>query len=322
MGKRLLMNSENNRVTYSDIRLVLYRTVKQLILIILLALIVKYAFCDTVLIRTDQMTPIIQNGDRVLFSKIKYTSPLKPFFRPRYKDLIIFKHPYYINKLSCLRIAAKPGDIITIENGIFSIANKPDTSFIQKSPDEETLPSEYSPRDNMPVFQVPKAGDNIALDTLSIRNFIFLYSIIKQENPHKHYNFKPQLYIDDSLTNDYFIKDFTLYTGMLSAIPDSFYSDWFFWDRLKAYLISSNVESRIELVFLLFNNQSPIKHYKIKKDFYFFLSDNWYKGHDSRYFGPIISTAIKGKVVGIIWSFTPDKPGKRALRIRRIGKII
>ena len=316
------MTFENHRVTYSDIRIVLYRVVKQLFLFILLALIVKYALCDTVLIRTDQMTPIIQNGDRVLFSKIKYVSPLKSFFHPRYKDLIIFKHPHYINKSSCLRIAAKSGDIITLENGIFSIANKPDISFIQKSPDEETLPAEYSPRDNMHIFQVPNIGDTIALDTLSIRNLIFFYSMIKQENPHKQYNFKPQLYIDDSLTNDYFIKDFTLYTGMFNAIPDSLYFDWFFWDRLKAYLISSNADNRIVVVFLFLDNQTPIKKYKIKKDFYFLLSDNWCRGYDSRYFGPVISTSIKGKAIGILWSFTPGKPGKRALRFRRIGKFI
>lgn len=316
------MNNGNNRVAHSDIRIILYRTVKQLALIILLALIIKYAFCDTALIETDQMTPAIQNGDRVLLSKIKYTSPFKVLFSPRYKDLIIFNHPYFVNKTGCLRTAGKPGDVVTIQNGILSIINRPDISFVQKPANEETLPSEYSPRDTMQLFRIPKTGDIFNMDTLCIRDFIFLYLMIKQENPQNSYPLQPLLYIDDSLTNDYIIKDFSLYTGKFSAISDTFYTDWFFWDRLKAYLSSANTDSEIELTFSLLENQSPVKQYTIKKDFYFLLSDNWCKGYDSRYFGPIVSTSIKGKVVGILWSFTPRKSGTRALRIRRIFKII
>ena len=316
------MNNGNNRVAYFDIRTIIYRTVKQLSLIILIALIVKYAFCDTVLIETDQMTPVIQNGDRVILSKIKYASPVKALFNPRHKDLIIFDHPHFVNKVSCLRIAGKPGDVITIQNGTLLIFDKPEITFVQKPVNEETLPSEYSPRDTMQLFRIPITGDNIDMDTLSIRDFIFLYMMIKQENPQNNYTLQPLLYIDDSLTNDYIIKDFSLYKGKFSAVSDTFYTNWFFWDRLEAYLSSTNMDSNIELTFTLLENQSPIKQYTIKKAFYFLLSDNWCKGYDSRYFGPIIAASIKGKVVGILWSFTPRTSGTRALRIRRIFKII
>ena len=316
------MKNGNNRATYYDIRLTLYRIVKQLALIILIALIIKYAFCDTVLIETDQMTPVIQNGDRVILSKSKYASPLKVLSSPRHKELIVFDHPHFADKVSCLRIAGKPGDGITIQNGILSIIDKPDLSFAQKPANEETLPAEYSPRDTMQLFRIPKTGDDIDMDTLCIRDFIFLYLMIKQENPENNYTLQPLLYIDDSLTNDYIIRDFSLYTGKFSAISDTFYADWFFWNRLEAYLSSIYMDGKIELTFTLLENQSPIKHYTVKKDFYFLLSDNWCKGFDSRYFGPIIETAIKGKVVGILWSFTPPTSGTRALRIRRIFKII
>lgn len=316
------MNNGHNRVPHFDIRIILYRTVKRLALIILLALIIKYAFCDTVLIGTDQMTPAIQDGDRVLLSKIKYASPFKVFFSPRHKDLIVFNHPHFKNKAGCLRIAGKPGDVVSIQNGTLSIINRPEISFNQKAVNEETLPSEYSPRDTMRLFRIPQTGDIINMDTLCIRDYIFLFLMIKQENPQNIYTLQPLLYIDDSLTNDYIIKDFSLYTGKFSAIPDTFYADWFFWDRLEAYLSSANSDSNIDLTFSLLENQSPIKQYTIKKDFYFLLSDNWRMGFDSRYFGPILETAIKGKVVGILWSFTPLKSGTRALRIRRIFKII
>lgn len=316
------MNEGNNRSAYFDIRLSLYHIIKQLVTIIILALIIKHAFCDTILIKTDQMTPVIQNGDRVIFSKFKYSSPFKIFFNPRYKELIIFDHPHFKKKTGCLRIAGKPGDSISIQNGAFSIINKPEISFSQKPANEATLPSEYSPRDTMQLFRIPTKGDIFNMDTLSIRDYILLYLMIKQENPQNNYTLQPLLYIDDSLTNDYFIKGFALYKGKFSAINDTFYSDWFFWDRLEAYLHSTNTDSKIELTFSLQENQSPIKQYTMKREFYFLLADNWCKGYDSRYFGPLISSSIRGKVVGILWSFTPRISGTRALRIRRIFKII
>lgn len=316
------MNIGYDRSNHSDLRMTIYRAVKQLLLIVLLCFIVKYALCDTVLIKTDQMAPAIQKGDRVLLSKIQFVAPLKWIFSPRRKKPIIFNLPHSTHKKGCLRIVGKPGDIVTIKQGVFSIVDKPEIVFSPKLAEEDILPAEYSPRDNMDLFHIPEKGNTIALDTLSIRDFIFLYSMIRQENPHKTYTFKPLLYIDDSLTNDYFIKDFSLFTGKFNAIPDTFVNDWLFWNRLEAYLVSSFENKKIDLRFSLLNNQSPVMHYKIKQSSYFLLSDDWCKGYDSRYFGPVSSTFMKGRVVAILWSFTPGVSGIRAFRGRRICKIV
>ncbi len=316
------MHGVNTRPTPLNVRLTIYRAIKQLLIILVMGFIIKSMFCDTVLINTDQMGPIIQHGDRVILSKVHFVLPFKWFFSLYHKDPVVFHHPHFEKKMSCLRIAGKPGDTVTVQDGIFSIKNKAMLSFVQKSIEEETLPAEYSPRDNMDPFWIPDRGDTITFDSLSIRDFIFYYSMIKQEKPHKHYTIKPMLFIDDFCTNDYIIKDFPLFSGPFNSIPDSVFTDWFFWDRLKAYLNSSDEDRKTDLYFSLLEDQSTVKHYIIRKKFYFLLSDNWCKGFDSRFFGPVISTAMQGKVVGILWSFKPDTLGIKALRGRKICKII
>lgn len=316
------MYSEHHQRKHIDLRITIYRVVKQFSLILLIGFIIKYALCDTVLIRTDQMEPGILNGDRVILSKAPTVAPLKWFKKVRHTDPVVFTHPHFTYKAGCLRIAGIPGDTVKVQQGIFSILNRPELTFIQKHDEEETLPADYSPRDNMDLFRIPEKGDTIIPDSLIIRDIIFLYSMIKQENPNNHYSLKPTLLIGDSISNDYLIKDFPLFSGKFCAIPDSLFTDWFFWDRLKAYLISEYGEHSVLLTFSILEDELLVDRYIIKKKFYFLLSDNWCGGFDSRFGGPIVSSALKGKVVGILWSFSPDARGFKGLRGRRICKII
>lgn len=316
------MTTGNNPGQRFDLRMAIYRGVKQFLSIVLAVLIIKYGFCDTVLIKTDQMEPVIQNGDRIILSRTHTTVPMKWFSPLQHGDLIVFNHPHYTGRSGNLRIAGKPGDTVAVQEGVLSITNRPELSFSHKHPEEETLPKEYSPRDNMDHYCIPRKGESIALDTLATRDFIFLYSMILQENPKKHYAFQQRLYIDDSLSNDYFIQDFPFFTGSFNAIPDSLFTNWFFWDRLKAYLIATHENKKIRVQFSILDDELPIVKYTIKKTFYFLISDSWCTGYDSRYGGPVVATAATGKIVGILWSFAPDVSGTKALRGRRICKII
>lgn len=45
--------------------------------------------------------------------------------------------------------------------------------------------------------------------------------------------------------------------------------------------------------------QTPMKKTKIPNDHYFVMDDNWWRGVDSRHFGPLAADRIKGKVVGV-----------------------
>jgi len=316
------MHGEAHHHKHVDLRLIIYRSLKQFALILAIGFIIQFTLCDTVLINTDQMGPGILKGDRVILSRAPVVAPLKWFKGLRYNDLVVFSHPHYKGKNSCLRIAGFPGDTIKVEQGSLSLANRPDLTFSKKHEEEETLPAVYSPRDNMEPFRIPQKGDTIDFDSLHIRDLIFFYSIIKQENPKNKYMLKPTLLIGDSITNDYIIEDFPLYSGKFSAIPDSLFSDWFFWDRLKAFLRATHTEESVFLSFSLLEERSIVDRYVIKKIFVFLLSDEWCRGYDSRYFGPVAANAIKGKVAGILWSFSPDTLGVRGLRGRRIFKII
>jgi signal peptidase I len=316
------MNGESHQRKHIDLRIALYRALKQFVLILAVGWLLQYALCDTVLIRTDQMEPTILRGDRVLLLKTSTAAPFKWFINLRHRDLVVFRHPHLTGKNCCLRVAGIPGDTVTVVRGSLTITNRPDLTFVKKQDEEETLPPEFSPRDNLAPLRIPQKGDTVDSDSLSMRDLIFFYSMIQQENPKKKYTLRPTLVIDDSITNDYIIKDFPLYAGVFSAIPDSLFTDWFFWDRLNAYLTTSHTESRVLLTFSLLEDQFLVDRYVIKKRYYFLLSDTWCRGYDSRYFGPVAANTVKGKVIGILWSFSGDRPGIKGLRGRRIFKII
>lgn len=315
-----MANSSQSK--YFDVRLTVYRYIKLIALISILSLIIKFAFCDTVRIRTDQMSPTILNGDRLLLSKTQYSAPMKYFLTPQYNDIAVFNHPHFVEKSSCLRIAGKPGDIVSISKGLFSIEGKPEYITSHKPSDDDLLPEEYSPRDNMQPFHIPQKGDTILPDTMSVRDIIFIFSMMKQENPANHYKLKPSLYVGDSLNNDFLIEDFSLFTGRFNTIPDSMFTEWLFWKNLQSYLDLTSEDKKIKVSFTILQHQKMVTEYILKKDFYFLLSDSWTEGYDSRYFGPVCKSAIYGRVTGVLWSFSPDKSLFSALRLRRICKII
>jgi signal peptidase I len=291
-------------------------------LIVILSIIVKFSFCDTIRIKTDQMAPTVVNGDRIILSKNHYAAPMKFILSPQYTNIVAFKHPHFNEMIGCLRITGKPGDRIAIKKGIFTIAGKPKHTISSNHSDEDLLPGKYSPRDNMISFYIPQKGDTILPDTMGIRDIIFIYSMMKQENPTNPYRLKPALHVDDSLNNDYLIKDFSLYTGRFNNIPDSLFSDWLFWKNLQSYFDLYVEDKKIKLSFSIMEHQKMITEYIVKQNFYFLLSDSWDFGYDSRYFGPICQSVIFGRVTGVIWSFAPDKSAFSALRPRRICKIL
>lgn len=316
-------SSTLKNTSYADTRILIYKTIRQLVFIVFIGIIIKYTLCDTVLIQTDQMKPTIQNGDRVVLSRKQFSAPLNMLFKLKHHDPVVFTLPYS-DKIGCLRIAAKPGDVVTIQKGIFSTSDNNVVLTFSEDTENEILPAEFSPRDNITQFHIPVKGDTIAFAKLTNRDFIFLFSMLKQEQPRINYALKPMLHIDDTLSNDCIISNFSLYKGVFSDIPDSLNENWFFWDRLEAYLISSFESSKINLFFSIIDldDQSYLYEYIVKKDFFFLIADDWFKGYDSRYFGPVCLSRMKGKVIGILWSFTPGESIIGTLKSRRIAKII
>ena len=171
-------------------------------------------------------------------------------------------------------------------------------------------------------FRIPAPGDSLNFEDLSIRDFFFFYSIVKQENKNAQIGVKTNLLIDDSISNDYIINGFSLYKGSIDSLPDQYRDDWFFWTRLEAYLKSYLEDRSVSLSFSLYINGTETNQYKVRKTYVFLLADNWGKGLDSRYFGPVKSSNIVGRAFFVLWSYGKTNDKSPLFKFKRFGRII
>jgi signal peptidase I len=305
-----------------DGRIVAYRFVRLVVLAALCGLAIKYALLDTVLVRTDHMAPSILAGDRIVVIKTHGPLPIKWVWKLRRGRTVVFRQPFRDNALGCLRIAATAGDVVDLRDGVLSLADSPSVRLASKPDTCPSLPADYSPRDFFAELRLPRAGDAYRLDSLNTRDMLFAWSMIQQENPNGGYVFKPWLAINDTVNNDYFVTDFSLYKGPFKAIPEELTRDWFFWDRLREYLRLTLTSSQVSIRFSILQGESALQSYRVHQSYYFLIADNWHDGLDSRYFGPVAENAIDGRVAGVLWSFDQQKGVPFGMRPSRICKIV
>jgi hypothetical protein len=236
---------------------------------------------------------------------------------------VIFSVPFS-KKLGCLRIAGVGGDTVGVEDGVFRNSK----SFVKRvpasdiTPRTEVMPAEFSPRDYIDPFRVPRPGDTLVLDSLDSYDLCFAIAVIRQENPSAKCKLKPKVIIDDTASTDYFISDFVLYKGRLDSIPDSSSYDWFFWKRLTEYLQETMNGRKVTLSFEFFQDGAKTTRYAVKNRFLFLLADNWKNGFDSRYFGPVLASSIFGRPFFILWSFSTKEGTGDRLNFKRLGRFI
>jgi len=305
-----------------DARILIYRFARDIGLFVVLVLLIKYAACDTALIQTDQMGPALAAGDRVVLFRTPFIPPYSWIVNPRAGGIVVFADPHRRGRLNCLRVAGLPGDSLAVQNGQFVNLTRPRASFSVSAADSDVLPPDYTPRDFTAPLRLPQRGENLSLDDMSIRDFFFAVSIIRQENPKKTFAVQPQLFIDDQPAPGFRVTEFALFAGTLDTVPEKYRYDFFFSDRLRAFLEYSQGGKSISFLFSLMENGEPVHQYRVKGTLVFLLADDWYKGYDSRYFGPISARLIKGGVTAVLWSFAHDRPWFKALRWDRIVKIV
>jgi signal peptidase I len=306
----------------ADGRIIAYRAVRWVALVVGAFFIIKLFLFDTILICTDQMTPTLFNGDRVLVWRTFSAPLLSNVFVPLRKSPVVFENRRLFPFPACLRVAARPGDSVCVSRGHLAVLNKPSMTFSSKAPSDELLPPDFSPRDSMSLYVVPKKGDAVTLDSLSSRDFFFASSLIRQENPNALFSVKPELFIDGSPSASFVFSDFYLYKGRLDSVPARFEFDWFFWARAKDYIVNSLPGKDVDLTFSLYREGAKLYRYAFSKSCIFLLADDWRKGFDSRFFGPVISSSVKGRVLCVLWSFGRDPEGNKFFRINRLFKII
>lgn len=268
------------------------------------------------------MTPTVLSGDRLLVFRTPYLPVFNKIIKPGYKKPVLFRMSSDKNSIGCLRVAAKSTDTVSIDSGMFFNTNNPALTFPFKEKNDQILPEQYSPRDYFRPFRVPSPGDTLQLDSVSIRDFLFYVSVIRQENQEQSIGIKPSVFMDDSLCSNYSVSGFSLYNGPIDSVPGDLKNDWFFWVRLEHFLKQANPEKPVSLSFAMKLDGVPVHQYIVKDYYTFLLADNWSSGLDSRYFGPVRSSDVIGRVFSVLWSYRKD-PGKKGyIRLNRLGKII
>jgi signal peptidase I len=317
------MQPEINKPHPVDSRILLYRMAKQVAAIVAIVFVIKLLVLDIIPVKGNQMAPAIRNSDHLLMLRLPYLPVLRLMSGYSRGSPVIFSIPFS-KKLGCLRIAGVGGDTVSVEDGVFRNSK----SFIRSvpasdtSPRTEVMPAEFSPRDYIDPFRVPKPGDTLALDSLDPYGLCFAIAVIRQENPASKFRLKPKVIIDDTASTDYFISDFVLYKGRLDSIPDTCSYDWFFWKRLTEYLQATMKDRKVSLSFEFFQDGTEMTRYVVTKRFLFLLADNWKNGFDSRYFGPVLASSIFGRPFLILWSFSAKEETKGRLNIKRLGRFL
>jgi signal peptidase I len=313
------MMEENDKRAH-DSRIFFYRSIKQILIITAVAICLKSCIIDSVVIKGSQMTPTLVCGDRTLIFRLPYLSLFSTIFKPSLAKPVIFDLPFEKNRRASLRIAGLWGDTVSIDSGVIVNSRKPQFQFSGKEKGGLIVPASFSPRDFFPPYCIPKKGTSFLLDSLSLRDFFFAVNVVRQENKKSKISIKADLYVDDSLSNDYNIKEFTLYKGTIDTIPVRYQFDWFFWDRLNQYLDATVEERMVALKFSLYIDNVKISRYSVQKKYVFLLADNWSDGLDSRYIGPVQVSSLVGRVFFVLWSY--DNKDQKALKTNRFGRII
>jgi signal peptidase I len=317
------MVSDPNKPHPVDSRIILYRMAKQVAGIVAIVFLLKLLVIDIIPIQGSQMAPAVQNSDRVLVLRLPYLPIIRIINLPSRGNPVIFSIPF-TKKFGCLRIAGVSGDTVSVEDGIFRNSK----SFVRQVRASDTtsrnqvMPAEFSPRDYIDPYRVPAPGDTLHLDSLDYYGACFAAAVVRQENPSAPFNLIPRVLIDDTVSVDYDLSEFALFKGSLDSIPDSLRYDWFFWKRLSEFLQESIRDRKVSLSFEFFQNQGKITRYAVKKRFLFLLADNWNKGYDSRYFGPVIASSIFGRPFFILWSFSKKEGKGKRLNLGRLGRFI
>ncbi|MFP4012684.1 MAG: S26 family signal peptidase [Chitinispirillaceae bacterium] len=307
----------------ADFRLALYRGTKQFLLVLGVGVLIKFTILDSIVVNGSQMSPAVGKGDRIILFRTPYLPGLRTLMsNPSTGKPVLCRLPGK-KENTLLRVAGASGDTAAIDSGTFHIGSQaPEKTDADPQNEKVVLPADYSPRDFMDPYRIPAPGDSIRFGELSLRDFFFSFSVLRQENPESHYDLDAALFIDDTASNTYFIKDFTLYRGTLESVPEHLRYDWFFWDRLQAYLRITLDDRDFRLEFKITQGGDSIEGFTVQDRYLFLLGDNNEKALDSRYYGPVNSSLVFGRPVMTLWSCAQNSAGKRTLSFSRFGRFI
>jgi signal peptidase I len=233
-------------------------------------------------IPSESMVPTFLVGDNIVANVYKLRSGLVP----QIGSVAIFRNIVDKDVPYAKRIVATSGSRVRIEGKNLFI-NQEEISY-QKLPQKDTTDL-YELLPHLEI-RIPVKGEVFRFDTLKVSEFLFLANLIKQER--RENQIDAQLYLS---VDGLFAEAISL--DSIKSTIDIY--------NLKENLRRSMGERVFEFEPMLFVDGEEIKKYTVETDSYFMLGDNRLNSYDSRYFGPISSRSIIGKVELIYSSLSP-----------------
>jgi len=294
------------------------------------ALIIIFYFTQAFKIPTGSMEDTLLPGDFILGNKVLYGTRLHPFTdrrfpglaRPAPGDIIIFRYPGKAKKDFVKRIVARSGQTVSVIDTTVLVNGAPVHSpgFI-KHTDSCYLPPDI--KDFAPL-RIPAPSDHITLDSLPVREQLFMKYLIAQENPKHSVRLDVQCYVNGSPADR---NPMFTYAGRknlpATMIPFDDIDNWFILTTTFATLLPVHSSDSIMIMRRIMFDGKPLHEYTVKYDNYFVMGDNRENALDSRFWGFVNKPSIKAKPLIIYFSIRmPDFENNVMPRIRweRIGQ--
>jgi signal peptidase I len=326
----------------------MFRFAREMTSALAMALIFIVYVIQAFKIPTGSMEDSLLVGDFLLGLKFIYGAPVLPYSykkfpaiaNPKPGDVIIFKYPGADKKDYIKRCVAGPGQTLEVHGEHLLINGKefvlpPKGKFTRNGMLENPQIIDYAP------IRIPAKGDVIKPAECELREFVFLKTMIHQENPGKEVHAEFQLYIDSTFSNNQNVQIMDYYTG---ANANRFFNEYMNginfgnsiqlnfnnedWTRVSMYftqVINQFPGRSVEIKKTIFLDHKPVPSYKVQYDNYFMMGDNRDNSMDSRYWGYLNRNFVKAKAFILYFSLDKDVPvWQLPLKIRwnRIGKLI
>lgn len=273
----------------------LLRINNSLLAIILVGLLQMF-YIGNYVIPSGSMEPTIQIKDRVFANMIKYH-----FTSPKVGEIIAFKEPVNDRVMYTKRITGQPGTTLQIISGRI-LENDIESTVLDRSYEPEGLFSSNK-------IYIPKKGDVVYLDKIIILPKLTGYTDDNIFVSTPNWNG-----LDDGqyeeMTGTEFLQTIQEEKGFDKIIGnDSDYSDtdvtkqYYYTFLLKAEGHDEIVMPIMEFKYddKLFMNLLKGAKIELKDDYYMAMGDNTRNSYDSRYFGLVSKSRIKGELIFRWW---------------------
>src|SRR3989339_1601369 len=184
-----------------DLRLVLYEVVEVGMAVLFFALLTRLFFFQAFTVPSPAMEGTLLPGDRFFANRLVYGLKLPfsdkillRFKRPRMGEVAVFRDPGLMGRLSVRRCIAGPGQTVHLtDKKVFVDGAEFRFPATARSGGAVSIEERFSPRDTFHPFRIPQPGERIRIDTLPLREFDFLSSLIRQENPESRFTITADL---------------------------------------------------------------------------------------------------------------------------------